>query len=162
MTHPSERMSEAEIVSIETDDLGAFVMLSSNNRSPIRYAIPLPVAEAFRTDLAAANEQIDTLRTQLAEAVATWTPASEHSGLFEDGESYLVRVPVINQRYNREFMEYHIITATCDSETPVTFNDQNGDTWCAWDWEDVEAYIKLDTLSRLTTDADASGEGVGK
>ena len=95
------------------------------------------------------DEQIGTLRTQLAEALATWTPASEHTGFFEDGESYLVRVPVIDQRYSREYMEYHIITASCDSETPVTFNDQHGDRWCEWDWDDVESYIKLDTLARI-------------
>lgn len=78
-----------------------------------------------------------------------WKPASEHSDEFEDGDAYLVRIPVIDHRHNREYMEYYIIRASCDSETPLTWNDQHGDHWCEWDWEDVEAYIKLNTLTRI-------------
>jgi len=111
----------------------------------------------FVVECSDAEHDIDTLRTQLALAEqqrdaaveGLWKPASEHSDEFEDGDAYLVRIPVIDHRHNREYMEYYIIRASCDSETPLTWNDQHGDHWCEWDWEDVEAYIKLNTLTRI-------------
>jgi len=92
----------------------------------------------------------DILRKQLdAAREGLWKPASEHPDEFEDGDAYLVRIPVINQRLNHEYMDYYIIRASCDSETPLSWNDQHGNHWCEWDWEDVEAYIKLDTLAQI-------------
>ena len=152
----TQRMSEA-VPPIETkrglSRMHASFHPSSLNAERCKNA--LNYIAYLESDLTAAREQLAEAR----EALPKWIPASEHPGLFEDGEAYLVRVPVLNQRYSREFMEYHIITASCDSETPVTFNDQNGDHWCAWDWEDVEAYIKFDTLARLTQPKPDAGRG---
>lgn len=106
--------------------------------------------QKIEADLAAERERAEKAEQQRDAAVeGLWKPASEHPDEFEDGDAYLVRIPVIDHRHNREYMDYYIICASCDSETPLTWNDQHGNHWCEWDWEDVEAYIKLATLATL-------------
>lgn len=68
-------------------------------------------------------------------------PIKDHPNYFEDGDTYLLMVPVID-RFERRHYEHHIVSVSCDSETPVTFKDQNSDSWDAWEWDDAEFYIK--------------------
>lgn len=68
-------------------------------------------------------------------------PIKDHPNYFEDGDTYLLMVPVID-RFERRHYEHHIVSVSCDSETPVTFKDQNSDSWDAWEWDDAEFYIR--------------------
>lgn len=184
MTDPErERMSEAEIECMICDG-DEVITMRKRHGELLSVGCPACIERQLRADLAAMTEakekaeaecvanheafgeqserlaelsiKNDILRKQLdAAREGLWKPASEHPDEFEDGDAYLVRIPVINQRLNHEYMDYYIIRASCDSETPLSWNDQHGNHWCEWDWEDVEAYIKLDTLAQLAgKDAD--------
>jgi hypothetical protein len=135
-----ERMTEEEMDEVVSNlrEIPVFGTLDTEDRDAA-----INLITQLRTQLTLAEQQRD------AAVEGLWKPASEHSDEFEDGDAYLVRIPVIDHRHNREYMEYYIIRASCDSETPLTWNDQHGDHWCEWDWEDVEAYIKLNTLTRI-------------
>jgi hypothetical protein len=72
----------------------------------------------------------------------TWHPggAQGENPEFSDGDKIIAAVPVRDRRISADkwYWEYHIITASCDSENPLVWNDVNGEAWCAWDWSCVE------------------------
>lgn len=62
--------------------------------------------------------------------------------LFGDGDQYLVAVETqSNHRSDQYYWEYAVVTAHCDSETPVSFTVE-GESW-GWDWDCVRFYIPL-------------------
>lgn len=76
------------------------------------------------------------------EAVTTPWQKPTPDMLFTDGRQYLVACRYVNRhKPGTYYLEYEIITANCDSETPVRFTC-NGDSWDG-DWDDVEYFIPL-------------------
>lgn len=77
---------------------------------------------------------------------------------FYDGDRIIALVPVsYNQNgqrttTGRDFWDVSILTVSCDEETPIRFEDGNGDAW-GWDWTDAEWWLPLseftDTLPPL-------------
>jgi len=70
----------------------------------------------------------------------------EHDKQFWDGEKFLVAilVTITKGMTKREGYEYHIIRASCDSETPVSFvHDNTDEPFDEWDWDDVDWYISI-------------------
>lgn len=68
---------------------------------------------------------------------------------FGDGDRIIVAVAVCDRSekpLGKWHWEYHVIVAVVDSETPLYWNTPEGDSWCAWDWRDVEwwAIAKFD------------------
>jgi hypothetical protein len=59
---------------------------------------------------------------------------------FYDGDRIIVAVAVCDQSEKPQgkwHWEYHIIVAVVDSETPLHWNNSDGDGWCSWGWTDV-------------------------
>jgi hypothetical protein len=59
----------------------------------------------------------------------------------------LVAVRVIDHKHSkpREYWDFHVIVADCD-EHRMGWDNADGDTWGAWDWSDVEWFVRLDRV----------------
>lgn len=91
-----------------------------------------------------------------------WKPISDHPKVWYDGDAYILKFRVRSKSYKDfknpdkcvEYNEYHIVSASCDSETPTTFKDSYGETFDAWHWDDAVAYIRLSDLSETKGESD--------
>lgn len=106
------------------------------------------------------HEAKTELTRRLAEVTAerdrlAWTPIGEHPAEWNDGDSYILCIPVQNDR--REWNEYHIVTVVADEDT-FYFNDSCGNYWDCWSLDDADYYIRLDQLPKPPKAAQRGGE----
>lgn len=106
--------------------------------------------------------QYNSMRTERDKAAENlWVPIGEHPQEWEDGESYLLRVPVCILRpwgAREKTYEFHIVTAQCDDDEPVSFLAANGDPWDLWYWEDADYFIRMEKLPVPCSREDTQGE----
>lgn len=58
--------------------------------------------------------------------------------LVKVGDKFLVLVHCVDNRFNKDFWDAHVIVA---NETG--WDNADGDSWGAWDWSDVSWYMEL-------------------
>lgn len=69
--------------------------------------------------------------------VLPWKRREDHAPLYRDGDRYLVAV-----KYGGGY-DIDVMTCRCD-EGLFEWEDGHGETFGAWDWEDVDYYILLE------------------
>ena len=73
-----------------------------------------------------------------------WIKNDPKEDIFEDGSKFLIALQVQNHSpgYATLAWEFAILVVTAD-EDDVHFSYEDGDSYSAWDWEDVEYYAVL-------------------
>jgi len=77
-----------------------------------------------------------------------WKPVSEHPGIFDSGEKYLVALRVANTKTCTTSWEFHKIEVLADEWAELYYADAveicgESAVFDDWAWEDFEFYIKL-------------------
>lgn len=73
----------------------------------------------------------------------TWIKNEQkHDRLFEDGQVFLIAIPVKNNKTGEEYWDIDKVQIGCDGEV-AWMNYFNGDPYDSWAWPDVEYYIEV-------------------
>ncbi|MGA2256924.1 MAG: hypothetical protein ABSG53_19910 [Thermoguttaceae bacterium] len=70
-----------------------------------------------------------------------WRKKSEHCGVFEDGEQFLVAVPIYDIDCKPQYWALDVVTVFCDGERFGV--DKGGNPW-DWDWSHVAYYVPIE------------------
>jgi hypothetical protein len=90
-------------------------------------------------------------RVKVLEGERAWRKAVPEQE-FEDGDRIVVAVACCHTDRGqlstsaRHFWEVSVLSVHCDEETPIRFEEANGDAW-GWSWLDAEWWMPLRNLS---------------
>ncbi len=66
-----------------------------------------------------------------------------------DGDELIIAVHVKNEKDGREYWQMDKVIANCDGEN-FHLMDTNGEYYSAWQWGDVDYFIRVDAFGPMT------------